>query len=238
MTNNLRGLCSVNGCQEIHMARSFCMKHYNQERRKGKFEPLPQSSPRKCKRDGCDETAWARELCGPHYQAWRNETKPKRKRPFQRRYMSPDDSFNARTEWRDNCLVWTGYTQSDGYGQMRFNGKAKRVHRYAWERVHGEIPRGMLVDHICHTKSCVNIEHLRLATKSQNAMNQRGPDSDNTSGHRNVSWGNGKWEVRISKDGFVHKIGRFQEKNNAIRAAEKAREKLFGEFAWKDSQNA
>jgi len=222
--------CSVNFCEEAPHARGFCSRHYQQQRSRGAFAPLPERRPKICEIEECGELAWARNLCGNHYQAWRRKAKPKRVNPSRKRYMNPDESFQARTKWQDDCLVWTGYTQRDGYGQMRINGRGKRVHRYAWERVYGEIPSDMVIDHICHNRTCVNIDHLRLATRGENSAHRSGPDLDNSSGHRNVYWDVNRWQVSVIKDGVKHRIGRFKRKQDAIDAAEKARQELFGEF--------
>lgn len=73
-----------------------------------------------------------------------------------------------------------------GYGQIMFKGVLKKAHRLVWEQHHGEIPKGMHVDHICHNvavandmclgqatcvhRSCININHLRLLTPRENQL--------------------------------------------------------------------
>lgn len=43
----------------------------------------------------------------------------------------------------------------------------KRLHRYVYERVHGEIPKGYQVHHIDHDKGNNEPDNLRLLTKSE-----------------------------------------------------------------------
>ncbi|WP_163365782.1 HNH endonuclease signature motif containing protein, partial [Enterobacter asburiae] len=61
-----------------------------------------------------------------------------------------------------------------GYGSIRTGGKALRVHRFVWESVNGPVPDGMDVDHICRNRLCCNINHLRLASRSENNQNLGG----------------------------------------------------------------
>jgi predicted RNA-binding Zn-ribbon protein involved in translation (DUF1610 family) len=41
-------------------------------------------------------------------------------------------------------------------------------HRWVYEQVHGPIPDGWVVDHLCRQKRCVNIEHLEAVTVGEN----------------------------------------------------------------------
>lgn len=63
-----------------------------------------------------------------------------------------------------NCIEYTGYRDAFGYGQ---SGRGY-AHRWAWEQAHGPIPDGLCVLHSCDNPSCINIEHLRLGTHTDN----------------------------------------------------------------------
>jgi hypothetical protein len=60
-----------------------------------------------------------------------------------------------------------------GYAQIGWNDPGERrqtrlVHRVAWEGRNGLIPDGMTVDHLCHNRLCIRIEHLRLLSNVDN----------------------------------------------------------------------
>lgn len=67
------------------------------------------------------------------------------------------------------CHLWTGSTNL-GYGRFKFAGKSYLAHRVAWELVHGCIPKGMHVDHVCRNRRCCNPAHLRVVTPRQNVL--------------------------------------------------------------------
>jgi len=83
--------------------------------------------------------------------------------------MTEEERFWARINKTDTCWLWTGGVQSMGYGSFyRRGGGYTLAHRYAWEYYNGTIEPGMVIDHLCNVLLCVNPEHLRETTQSQN----------------------------------------------------------------------
>jgi hypothetical protein len=87
--------------------------------------------------------------------------------------------FQAKVAPSDHgCLVWTGSKDPDGYGRFRVtrngNPLIGMAHRVAYEHTYGQIPIGLTVDHLCFVPACVNPDHLRLLTRSENSANIRG----------------------------------------------------------------
>lgn len=66
------------------------------------------------------------------------------------------------------CHLYEGGSNVHGYRKLMVEGKQTYVHRYTWEHFNGPIPDGKEVDHICETRNCVNIKHLRVVTHGEN----------------------------------------------------------------------
>ena len=70
----------------------------------------------------------------------------------------------------NDCIEFTGSTQTGGYGQMGVSGKVYLTHRLAYEWFVGPIPSGLELDHICKNKRCMNVDHLEPVTHSENLI--------------------------------------------------------------------
>lgn len=67
------------------------------------------------------------------------------------------------------CWIWTKSLMKDqGYGQLVYNKKFYTAHRFSYLAFKGEIPKGLLIRHICHNKLCCNPDHLLLGTDKDN----------------------------------------------------------------------
>lgn len=89
------------------------------------------------------------------------------------------------------------------------------------------------VDHKDHNTLNNQKSNLRLATKSQQHMNQK-IRSDNQVGYKGVSWRSppNKYIVRITVDGKRIEVGRFDDKIEAAKAYDEAAIRYYGEFAY------
>ena len=74
------------------------------------------------------------------------------------------------TSMDTDCILWDKSYRENGYGQTFFQGKVTKAHRAAWIKANGEIPEGMVIDHMCGNRGCVNVEHLRVITQRENIM--------------------------------------------------------------------
>lgn len=87
----------------------------------------------------------------------------------------------------DGCWLWTGPILRDGYGKIWINGFGyRRAHRVAYELVHGPVPDGLDLDHMCHNadetcgggvtclhRRCVHPAHLEAVEHAENLARGR-----------------------------------------------------------------
>lgn len=108
-------------------------------------------------------------------------------------------------------------------------GKRKNIQMH---RVINSTADGMQTDHINGETLDNRCCNLRSATVGQNMQN-RGLDSNNTSGFKGVSWHRGKrkWQAKITVNGNAMQIGRFKTPEDAAHAYDDKAKELFGEFA-------
>lgn len=71
------------------------------------------------------------------------------------------------------CWLWTGALHAKGYGTWtvgRGAGRSTSVrpHRVAWHLLRGEIPDGLVIDHVCQVRNCVNPDHLDVVPHARN----------------------------------------------------------------------
>lgn len=90
------------------------------------------------------------------------------------KWRPPIERFNEKVRLGDGCWEWTAYVGSNGYGRFYFEGRGALAHRWSYEFYKGQIPEGLVIDHLCRNRSCVNPEHLAVA-QSVNVLRGLGP---------------------------------------------------------------
>jgi len=100
-----------------------------------------------------------------------------------------------------------GSRHQHGYIVMRMDRVSYNAHRMAYAYVYGDIPVGYDIDHINGDRADNRLCNLRLATRSQNLQNQRGPHKDSTTGVRGVTPYGQRYVAQIMVDGKNKHLG-------------------------------
>lgn len=82
----------------------------------------------------------------------------------------------------DDCWEWNGTITACGYGSLRYHHKGKSMiflaHRVSFVIFKGRIKDGLVIDHLCNNRKCVNPFHLNETTIYENAVRAiRSPQS-------------------------------------------------------------
>lgn len=89
------------------------------------------------------------------------------------------ESFWKKVEKTEGCWNWLGWKNRQGYGLMRKGPVRYIAHRISYEIHKGEIPKGLIMDHLCRNCSCVNPDHLEAVTVKENTMRGNAPSAAN-----------------------------------------------------------
>ncbi len=85
-------------------------------------------------------------------------------------------------EPNSGCWLWFGSTGHNGYGRLWENteNRLRAAHRISYEFFIGPVPDGLVLDHLCRVRCCVNPAHLEPVTNEENI--RRGQAGSNMSG--------------------------------------------------------
>jgi hypothetical protein len=136
---------------------------------------------RECGIEGCGRRHKGHGLCDMHLQRRRltgTAAAPRGKevigydsigRPIWRRVEDPKAKLLARAvAAHGGCIVWTGSKNDRGYGHIDVNGQRQYTHRLSYELHVGPIPDGLVIDHLCRNRACLNPHHLEPVTQGEN----------------------------------------------------------------------
>ncbi len=82
--------------------------------------------------------------------------------------------------FNDNgCWIWSGTTDSYGYGVFKINRSMYKAHRLSVALYRGYCDEDLTVDHLCRNTRCVNPDHLELVPNEVNVLRGESPFADN-----------------------------------------------------------
>lgn len=89
----------------------------------------------------------------------------------------PEDATHFRERFLEKvekdapggCWEWDSYTTgSSEYGGFWTQNGDKQAHRISYRMYIGPIPDDLVVRHLCHNRTCVNPDHLKVGTQKAN----------------------------------------------------------------------
>lgn len=122
-----------------------------------------------CSIPECTRPREARSWCNTHYQRWRRNGHPE----LQPKLLPIDRflSYVVAPAGATGCWFWTGGHKSEGYAAFSFgHGRTSGAHRWSYEFFNGTIPAGLVIDHLCRNRGCVNPMHLEAVTDRVNTL--------------------------------------------------------------------
>jgi hypothetical protein len=93
------------------------------------------------------------------------------------RSLGPTERFWLCVQKTTSCWIWIGSpggAKGRDYGHIKISGKSFKAHRFAYELLRGPIPKGMVIDHLCRNRMCVNPEHMEIVTNKENILRGEG----------------------------------------------------------------
>lgn len=79
------------------------------------------------------------------------------------------------------CWLWIGsISEKSGYGVFRI-GLHRNIgaHVFSYEKYKGKVPDGLVIDHLCRVRCCVNPDHLEAVTQRVNNERSSSPSALN-----------------------------------------------------------
>ena len=103
-----------------------------------------------------------------------------------RRVTDPQDRFWPRVNkdgplWNGTpCWEWLGRIDRGGYGGFKADGyRWMGAHVFAYENLVGPVPAGLVIDHLCRNRRCVNPDHMEPVIFAENILRGTGPTAVN-----------------------------------------------------------
>lgn len=173
-----------------------------------------------CSVEGCEADSVAKGYCNRHYlrikEHGTTDLPPK---------PSISDVLAAgskRTE--SGCLEWQN-GKREGYGRVWVGKKIFSAHVLAWEVIHGPVPTDKQINHKCHNRACIDVEHLYADDQMQNMADMRNAGRERRP--KGQEAGNAKLteqdviSIRASDKGAAHLSREYGVSESLIRAVKK-----------------
>ena len=81
---------------------------------------------------------------------------------------TPEDILKRYIVDKNGCWIYTGGVNSTGYGVFYMRQASYMAHRVSYELHNGNIENGLVLDHLCRVRNCINPKHLEAVTQAEN----------------------------------------------------------------------
>lgn len=133
-----------------------------------------------------------------------------------------DTKLSMYAERVGECLLWTRALDKNGYGYVKVNQRSRLAHDVAYEHWVGPVPDGLVLDHLCRVRHCLEPKHLEPVTNAENI--RRGFSPSMVASRAGVCKRGHK--IQTGKDcrvcGAMHQREYQQRKRAALRASSEA----------------
>ncbi len=131
---------------------------------------------------------------------------------------------NYVPEPNSGCWLWLGMVDECGYARVQYHGRLRGAHRAMYERERGPVPAGLVLDHLCRVRSCVNPAHMEPVTNGENLRRGNWPWNSRRTACRRHGHAFDERNTRITPEG--HRSCRACARDHARRA--------FNEKKWRN----
>jgi hypothetical protein len=138
---------------------------------------MKRKQPLECIEDACTARAYVRGHCYKHNARLKRhgDVNTVLVDMSNRIYADTPTRFMAKVDKTESCWNWTAGRNKQGYGAFD-RGLA---HRWSYEHFVGPVPAGLVLDHLCRNRACVNPSHLEAVTSRVNILRGEGPPAQN-----------------------------------------------------------
>lgn len=149
------GNCSIPGCERGgRMKRGWCSMHYSRWRKFGNPLMLEASHELVASDPLHSLIAGAKASDQPCINGCNEIGRPLLCTRCLHRFYSKAQPSDG------GCWLWTGTITTDGYAMFGVKRRNRLAHRLAYEQMIGPVPEGLVLDHLCRVRNCVNPAHL------------------------------------------------------------------------------
>jgi hypothetical protein len=121
-----------------------------------------------------------------------------RKKPIAEKFLDKVIKTN-------DCWGWKNKPNGRGYSTLSYNYRNVLAHRFSYEQKYGKLEKGMVLDHLCRNRWCVNPDHLQVVSNKENILRGESPSAHNArkthcpSGHEYNDENTLKYELKLYK---------------------------------------